>query len=368
MSESSTVTVALGGRSYDIVIGDGLIDRAGEYLRPFMKRRRTVVVADETVAALHGSRLDKALERAGIARDLLTIPPGETNKTLATFGNLVERILDANPERGDTIVAFGGGVVGDLAGFAASVVKRGIDFVQIPTTLLAQVDSSVGGKTGIDTRHGKNLVGAFHQPRLVIADTSVLDSLPRRELLAGYAEVAKYGLLGDAAFFDWLEVHGKAVLAEAGAERRRAVEVSCRAKAEIVARDEKETGDRALLNLGHTFAHAIETALDYGDAIRHGEAVAIGMCLALALSQRLGFCPGQDVERARRHFAGVGLPTRLGDVAGLKAGPTALYELMGRDKKVKDGRPTFILAKGIGRAFQTADVPKDDVLAVLAEG
>jgi len=368
VSEISTIGVALGGRSYDILIGNDLIDHAGEYLRPFMKRRQTVVVADETVWALHGAKLKAALGRAGIAATCIEVPPGEEHKTLATFATLVDRLLDANPERSDAIIAFGGGVVGDLAGFAASVVKRGIDFVQIPTTLLAQVDSSVGGKTGVDTRQGKNLIGSFHQPRLVIADTAILDSLPRRELLAGYAEVVKYGLLGDAAFFDWLEVHGAAVIAKPGTERQRAIETSCRAKAAIVARDEKEIGDRALLNLGHTFAHAIETALGYGDALRHGEAVSIGMVLAFALSQRLGHCPGQDVERARRHLAALGLPTRLGDVPGLKASPEELYELMGRDKKVKDGRPAFILVKGIGQAFQTADVSKDDVLAVLKTG
>jgi len=368
MSDFSTIGVALGGRSYDILVGDGLIDRAGALALPFMKRRRTVVVADETVARLHGARLGASLERAGIAHGSIAVPPGEANKTLETFAWLVDKLLDTNPERSDAIVALGGGVVGDLAGFAASVLKRGIDFVQIPTTLLAQVDSSVGGKTGVDTRHGKNLVGAFHQPRLVIADTALLDTLPRRELLAGYAEVAKYGLLGDAAFFEWLEAKGAEALASAGPARRYAVEVSCRMKAAIVARDERETGDRALLNLGHTFAHAIETALGFGDALRHGEAVAVGLCLALALSRRLGLCSGQEVERARRHFAGVGLPTRLANVKDLRAEPERLYELMGQDKKVKDGRPTFILLRGIGAAFQTNDVAKADVLAVLAEG
>jgi len=362
-SSCERVAVALGARSYEILVGPGLLDDAGTRMLPVLAQRRVVIVSDTTVAGLHLDRLAASLDRAGISHDRIVLPPGEGSKDFAHLQRLADALLDRRVERRTTLVALGGGVIGDLTGVAAALVLRGIDFVQIPTTLLAQVDSSVGGKTGINTRHGKNLIGAFHQPRLVLADTSVLDTLSRRELLAGYAEVAKYGLLGDAAFFDWLDANAGPVLDRDGAERRHAVAHSCRMKARIVASDERETGERALLNLGHTFGHAFESELGYGPELLHGEAVAIGMTMAFDLSVRLGLCPLEDAVRARRHLAKVGLPTGL---AGRNWPPERLIDHMGRDKKVVDGRLTFILARGIGKAFISRDVTPDDVKAVLA--
>jgi len=360
---SEQVGVALGARSYQILVGPGVIEEAGTHMLPVLAQRRVVIVTDETVARLHLDRLTASLDRAGIAHDRVVLPPGEGTKDFAHLQQLAEGLLDRRIERRTMLVALGGGVIGDLTGVAAALVLRGIDFVQIPTTLLAQVDSSVGGKTGINTPHGKNLVGAFHQPRLVLADTSVLDTLPRRELLAGYAEVVKYGLLGDAAFFDWLEANAAAVLEKDGPERRHAVAHSCRMKARIVAADERETGERALLNLGHTFGHAFESELGYGSEMLHGEAVAIGMTMAFDLSARLGLCPPADAARTRRHLRRVGLPTGL---AGRNWPPERLIDHMGRDKKVVDGKLTFILARRIGEAFITRDVRPGDVEAVLA--
>ncbi len=367
---TATVEVGLGERSYEIRIGAGLIARAGELMAPLLPQPRVVVVSDETVARLHLPALRSALDGAGIAHDSVIVPPGESSKEFQPFMRLIEELVERKAERRTTLVALGGGVVGDLTGFAASVLMRGVPFIQIPTTLLAQVDSSVGGKTGINTRHGKNMVGSFYQPLLVIADTGVLDSLPRRELLAGYAEVAKYAIIGDAAFFSWLESHGPKLIAGDGAERRRAVEVSCRAKAAIVAADEREAaaderGGRALLNFGHTFAHALEAETGYSTRLLHGEAVAIGTIMALSLSHRLGLCRADEVERVRRHFLAVGLPTGLSDIKAGRFEPSHLLAHMARDKKVKDGRLTFILARRLGEAFVSRDVRPEAVLELL---
>jgi 3-dehydroquinate synthase len=324
------------------------------------------VVTDERVAGLHLASLERALDGAGVGHDIVVLPAGEQTKDFAHLETLAERILDAGIERSTSLVALGGGVIGDLTGFAAAITLRGLPFVQIPTTLLAQVDSSVGGKTGINTCHGKNLVGAFHQPSLVLADTGALDTLARRELLAGYAEVAKYGLITDAVFFAWLEANGRAVLAGDAAARRHAIKTCCAAKAAIVAEDETEKGTRALLNLGHTFGHALEAEAGYGDALLHGEAVAVGMIMAFRLSARLGLCAPDDVQRVERHFAAVELPTHIG--ANIKTATWTADRLlahMAKDKKVREGRTTFILARGIGQAFIARDVPMDAVRAVL---
>lgn len=366
-SARDSLRVELGSRAYDILVGEGLLGEAGRRILPVLGQRRVVVVTDERVAALHLADFRASLARAGIADETIVLPPGEGTKDFAHLGELAERLLEMRVERSTTLVALGGGVIGDLVGFAAAVVLRGLDFVQVPTTLLAQVDSSVGGKTGINTRHGKNLVGAFHQPRLVLADVGVLATLPRRELLAGYAEVVKYGLIGDAGFFTWLEENGAALVAGDARARRRAVVASCAAKAAIVAEDEREAGRRALLNLGHTFGHALEAETGYGDALLHGEAVSIGMVLAFDLSVRLGLCPAGDAERARRHLEAVGLPVALRAVK--RPGWTAegLLDHMRQDKKVKDGRLTFILVEGIGRAFISREVGTDAVHALLAD-
>jgi len=362
-----TVRLELGPRSYDILVGPGLLASAGERIAPVLRRGSVVIVTDSNVAEHYLAPLREALSGAGIDSQAIVLEPGEQAKEFPRFAGLVEQILDTRPERSSTLVALGGGVIGDLTGFAAAVVLRGIDFVQIPTTLLSQVDSSVGGKTGINTRHGKNLVGAFHQPRLVLADTGTLDTLPRRELLAGYAETVKYGLLGDAGFFDWLEANAPALLDGDQDARRRAVVECCRAKARIVAADEHEGGARALLNLGHTFGHALEAETGFGDVLLHGEAVAIGTAMAFDLSARLGLCPADDARRVRRHFAAVGLPGGLEALAGTGLSPGALIGHMRRDKKVRDGRVTFILVRGIGEAFIADAVDIADVEAMLAE-
>ncbi|HEX3918229.1 MAG TPA: 3-dehydroquinate synthase [Caulobacteraceae bacterium] len=348
---TSAVHVAVAGKPYDVLIGGGLVERAGELIAPLLKRRRVAVVMDETVFNLHGDRLADALDAAGIEPHAVIIEPGEEAKSFAGLERVSDALLQQELERGDLIVAFGGGVVGDLAGFAASIYKRGIDFVQIPTTLLSQVDSSVGGKTAIDTPRGKNLIGAFHQPRLVLADLDLLASLPRRELICGYAEVIKYGLLGDLAFFEWLEANAPAVLALEPAALAHAVRRSVEMKAEIVAEDEREAGRRALLNLGHTFAHALEAETGFGDALKHGEAVGIGCALAFRFSARLGHCSGQDAERATRAVAAAGLPTRLAELSGHPFRARALIGHMAQDKKAEGGALTFILARGIGDAF-----------------
>ena len=358
------VPVPLGERAYDILIGRGLLAEAGALIAS-LGARRSVIVSDETVASLYADRLIASLAERGVGSTMIMVPPGEASKSYESLAHVCDAVLAARIERGDLVIALGGGVVGDLAGFAAAIVRRGVRLVQIPTTLLAQVDSSVGGKTGINSRHGKNLVGAFHQPSLVIADTSALDTLAPRELKAGYAEVVKYGLIDDAAFFAWCEDNWFGVLS-GGAERDFAVARSCEAKAAAVARDEREDGDRALLNLGHTFAHALERAAGY-DAARlvHGEAVAVGLALAFRFSERLGLCPRQDANRVEDHLNEVGLPTRLQDVPGGCGSAEWLLDAMAQDKKVKDGALTFILARGIGQSFIARAVPTDTVRKFL---
>ena len=363
------VPVAVAGKPYDVLIGRGLIGAAGGVIAPLLKRPRLAVVMDETVQALHGAALAASLGGAGIEVMPVAIAPGEAAKSFAELASLCDALLALELGRDDLIAAFGGGVVGDLAGFAAAILKRGVDFIQIPTTLLAQVDSSVGGKTAIDTPRGKNLIGAFHQPRLVLADLGVLESLPRREMICGYAEVLKYGLLGDAAFFEWLEASAPAVLALDEAALAHAVGRSVEMKAEIVAEDERESGRRALLNLGHTFAHALEAETGFGEALKHGEAVGIGCALAFRFSARLGLCSGQDAERASRAIAAAGLPTRLDALAGHPFGAGALVAHMAQDKKAEGGALTFILARRIGEAFVAKGVEAGAVREFLvAEG
>lgn len=366
MSAIETLSLDLGSRSYDIDVGPGLIAQAGARIAPLIRRAPAIIVTDSNVAKHHLAAFQASMDTAGIETAQIELDPGEETKSFDRFEGLVNAILDMKPERASTLIALGGGVIGDITGFAASVILRGIDFIQIPTTLLAQVDSSVGGKTGINTRHGKNLVGAFYQPRLVLADTEVLDTLPRRELLAGYAEVVKYGLLGDAGFFAWLESNGLALIDGDQEARRYAVAESCRAKAAIVAEDEHENGRRALLNLGHTFGHALEAETGFGSDLLHGEAVAIGMVMAFDLSAHLGLCPAGDAARARHHLAAVGLPTSLDSLPGRNWRAEALVAHMHQDKKVRDGKVTFILARGIGAAFIEHDVDLADVEALLA--
>ncbi|HZT89685.1 MAG TPA: 3-dehydroquinate synthase [Stellaceae bacterium] len=368
MSEAvERLRVELADRSYDILIGGGLIARAGREMLPLLRRRQVVVVSDETVARHHLAPLQESLAEAGIAYRTVLLPPGEESKDLAHFGRLADEILALGIERGTTLVALGGGVVGDMTGFAAAVLLRGIDFVQIPTTLLAQVDSSVGGKTGINTAAGKNLIGAFYQPRLVLADRGVLATLPRRELLAGYAEIVKYGLIRDAGFYEWLEADGEAVCGLAPEALSRAVLTSCRMKAAIVAADEREAGERALLNFGHTFGHALEAETGFGSRLLHGEAVALGMVLAFDFAVRLGLTAGQDAMRVRRHLEAAGLPTRLAAIGLAGTPPERLLAHMGKDKKVREGRITLILPRAIGDAFEMRDAPLDALRAFLAE-
>jgi 3-dehydroquinate synthase len=348
---TGSVSVGLGGRTYEVLIGRGLIDEAGRHLSALLSRPVTAVVMDETVAGLHGERLLASLKAEGILAHPIVVPPGEGAKSFEGLADLCDRLLALELERSDRIVAFGGGVVGDLAGFAAAVFKRGMDFVQIPTTLLAQVDSSVGGKTAIDTPRGKNLIGAFHQPRLVLADLGVLDTLPAREMKCGYAEVLKYGLLGDIDFFEGLEASVAGVLGRQEEALAWAVRRCVRMKAEIVGEDEREAGRRALLNLGHTFGHAVEAANGFGDAVKHGEAVGLGCALAFRFSARLGLCPGQDAGRAERAIQAAGLPVRLDAVAGHPFRADDLIASMAQDKKAAGGALTFVLVRGIGQAF-----------------
>jgi 3-dehydroquinate synthase len=364
---SRRIDVGLGARSYQVLVGPGLIGTAGEAMAPLLKRRRTAVVSDETVWRLHGPRLTAALERAGIAVLPVIVAPGEQTKSFEGLADVSDRLLALELERGDVITAFGGGVVGDLAGFAAAIYKRGVDFVQIPTTLLAQVDSSVGGKTAIDTPRGKNLVGAFHQPRLVLADLDVLATLPEREMRCGYAEVIKYGLLGDFGFFEWLEANGADVLAREPAALAHAVARSVEMKAEIVAEDETEQGRRALLNLGHTFGHALEAETGYGEALLHGEAVGAGMALAFRFSAAQGLCPSQDAVRATAAIAAAGLPTTLAEVAAKPFNAERLVRHMAQDKKAEGGKLTFILACKLGEAFVAKDAAAAAVTAFLQQ-
>ncbi|MBK0328311.1 3-dehydroquinate synthase [Rhodobacteraceae bacterium F11138] len=363
-----TVHVPLGARAYDVVIGPGLLNEAGTRMAPLLRRPRVAVVTDETVADLHLATLRQGLEDAGIAMQALALPPGEATKGWPQLTRTVEWLLDARVERNDIVVAFGGGVIGDLAGFAAAVLRRGVRFVQIPTSLLAQVDSSVGGKTGINAPQGKNLIGAFHQPSLVLADTQVLGTLTSRDFLAGYGEVVKYGMLGDARFFDWLETQGPALAAGDMDARVQAVRRSVQMKADIVARDETEQGERALLNLGHTFCHALEAATGYSDRLLHGEGVAIGCALAFELSARLGLCSQECPSRVRAHLRDMGMKADLSEIEGALPDAEALLALMAQDKKVLDGQLHFILARDIGDAFVTADVPAAKVLELLQDG
>jgi len=360
------VQVALGARTYDIVLGRGLLASLGARIKALRPDARVVVVTDHTVARHHLPATEAALKSAGIERARVVVPDGEGSKSYATFETVCEAIIAARIERGDLVVALGGGVIGDLAGFAAASVRRGVDYVQVPTTLLAQVDSSVGGKTGINSRHGKNLIGAFHQPIMVIADTALLDTLPKRQFGAGYAEVVKYGLLGDAAFFSWLESNWQDVFA-GGPAREHAIGVCCRAKAGVVARDERETGERALLNLGHTFGHALEASAGFSERLLHGEAVALGMVLAFEFSAHIGFIGADDAARARAHIAAVGLPTHLKNIPGGAPGIDELMDLIAQDKKVKRGTLTFILVRGIGQAFIANDVDAAEVRAFLSD-
>jgi 3-dehydroquinate synthase len=369
-SDSIVVPVSLGPRSYDIVIGRGVISTLGKRIAALRPGAKTFIVSDENVARHAMPAAEAALTHAGIAASKIVVDPGEASKSYSTFERVCEAILDAQIERGDLIIALGGGVIGDLAGFAAAVVRRGLDYVQVPTTLLAQVDSSVGGKTAIDSRQGKNLVGAFHQPILVVADTALLDTLPPREFRAGYAELVKYGLLGDAAFFAWLEAHWREVFAagsSTNSAREQAVAVACRAKAAIVGRDERETGERAVLNLGHTFGHALEAACGFSDRLLHGEAIAIGMVLAFEFSARRGLLPSSETERVRRHLAEAGLPTSPSEISGPLPGLDRIMELIAQDKKVKRGMLTFILARAIGSAIIEPGVDEQQVRAFLSE-
>ncbi|WP_010684022.1 3-dehydroquinate synthase [Methylobacterium mesophilicum] len=362
-----TVHVPLdGGRAYDIRIGRGLIDAAGAPVAA-LGARRAAIVTDATVGPLYAGRLQDSLERAGLHAGLVTVAPGEGSKSYAGYAQVCDGLLALKVERGDLVVALGGGVVGDLAGFAAATLRRGVRFVQVPTSLLAQVDSSVGGKTGINAPLGKNLIGAFHQPRLVLADTGALDTLSEREMRAGYAEVAKYGLIADPGFFDWCEAHWRGIFS-GGPERDEAVAACCRAKAAVVTRDEREDGERALLNLGHTFGHALErlTGYDAGRLV-HGEGVAIGMALAFRFSARLGLCAGQDAGRVANHLALAGLPTRLQAVPGGCGDAEAILDAMAQDKKVRDGALTFILARGIGQSFIAPGVERAEVAAFLRD-
>ncbi len=363
----SVVGVGLGARAYEIRIGAGLLERAGDEIAPLLDRPRLAIVTDENVARLHLPALETALDRAGIEHVCLVLPAGEGTKSWESLRQVVEWMLAQKVERDDMILAFGGGVIGDLAGFAAAVLRRGVRFVQMPTTLLAQVDSSVGGKTGINSPHGKNLVGAFNQPALVLADIAVLATLETRDFLAGYGEVVKYGLLGDEDFFVWLEGNGPALAAGDMALRAEMVRRSCGMKAGIVARDELEHGERALLNLGHTFGHALEAATGYGARLLHGEGVAIGMALALELSARLGLCAQECPGRLRAHLVAMGMKATLGDIPGDLPDVDGLIELMAQDKKVQQGRPRFVLLRAIGDAFVTDDVPPDAVRTLLSE-
>lgn len=366
MPELTRVKVSLDQRGYEVVVGERILAKAGSMMAPLLPSPRVLIVSDEAVARLCLHRLTNSLEEAGIRSRTILVKPGEGSKSFTSFEAVMEQLLAEKPDRKTTLVALGGGVVGDLTGFAASVLLRGVPFVQIPTTLLSQVDSSVGGKTAINSKFGKNLIGSFYQPRLVIADVATLKTLPERELKAGYAEVVKYGLLGDADFFAWLEKNGAALLAGDAAIQAEAVAKSCAAKAAIVAADETEQGQRALLNLGHTFGHALEAETGFGEALLHGEAVAIGMILAFELSVKMGLCPAEDLARVKAHYAACGLmdspllARREWDIH-------AMMEHFTRDKKASDGKMTFVLVRGIGKAFVTQEVNAQDVLDVLAK-
>ena len=359
------VNVALGERSYDIIISDGLLAHAGRTIAPLLARPVTAIVTDENVAHHHLKTLTDSLDQAGVKHTSIIVPAGEQTKSYTRLAQVCDDIIAAGMERNDHIIAFGGGVIGDLAGFAAAIVRRGIGFIQIPTSLLAQVDSSVGGKTGINSSHGKNLVGAFHQPVAVLADINVLNTLPARELAAGYAEVAKYGLLGDAEFFGWLEDNASRIFAGDPQARIHAIRTSCQAKAAIVARDERESGDRALLNLGHTFGHALESATGYSDKLLHGEGVAIGMAQAFRFSEQLGICRPGAAARMETHLRSVGLPTDLSGIRAYLPDAGKLVEIMRQDKKAEAGRINFVLVKDVGNAYIDRTIEEDGLVKFL---
>ncbi|MBW9087101.1 3-dehydroquinate synthase [Rhizobium wenxiniae] len=366
-SPERLVHVPLGDRAYDILIGPGLLARAGGEITSRLKGRKAAIITDEHVAPLYLEALMDALQTDGIEAVSLTLPAGEKTKSFDHLATVCDMVVAARIERNDAVIALGGGVIGDLAGFAAGIVRRGVRFVQIPTSLLSQVDSSVGGKTGVNSRHGKNLLGVFHQPDLVLADTSILDTLSPREFRAGYAEVAKYGLIDNPAFFEWLEKNWKQVF-EGGPERIEAIAVSCQSKADVVVEDEREMGRRALLNLGHTFGHALEAATQYDSArLVHGEGVAIGMVLAHEFSARLNLASPDDAKRVEAHLKAVGLPTRMSEIPGELPGAEVLLDAIMQDKKVKGGKLTFILTRGIGQSFVADDVPSSEVLSFLKE-
>jgi shikimate kinase/3-dehydroquinate synthase len=363
------LSVVLPSTSYDVVIGDALLARAGALLAPVLPQKRAVVVTDATVAELHLPALQRGLDATGIAMQHIVVPVGEASKNLQSYLSVVDQLLEARVERRTTVIALGGGVVGDLAGFAAATTLRGLPFVQIPTTLLSQVDSSVGGKTGVNTPRGKNLVGAFYQPRMVLADTATLATLPPRELRAGYAEIAKAGLIGDAAFFVWCEHYGAGVVGGDRDAQAEAIKRACAFKAAVVGDDEREekpSDGRALLNLGHTFGHALEAEYGYDGRLLHGEGVAVGLGLAFKLSARLGHCSVTDAERVVSHVAGVGLPAEL-SMLNQRFSAAALIGHMRRDKKVRDGALNFVLARGIGQTFTAADVPMAAVTELLRD-
>ena len=360
------VPVALADRSYQVIIGPDLLQKSAQLIAPFCPHRRTVIITDQTVAGLHLDALTASLDHGGIVHHEIILAPGEKTKSFANLEHVVDELIAQRIERGDVILALGGGVIGDLAGFAAAIVKRGMDFIQIPTTLLAQVDSSVGGKTAINSRHGKNLIGAFHQPRLVIADLGVLDTLPQREIMAGYAEIVKYGLIADRDFFDWLETHAPALIAGDHKARMTAIAKSVAMKAEIVTQDERESGRRALLNLGHTFGHAFEAATGFGPDLLHGEAVALGLVLAFDFSASQGLCPASDSDTVRRHLNQLGFITKPSQVKGGPFPVEFLMDAMAQDKKVEAGRLTFILTRAIGDAFVAKNVPSAMVRDFLA--
>jgi 3-dehydroquinate synthase len=366
VSDITTVHVPLGERAYDILIGERLLETSGERLKAMFPGRRFGIVTDETVAAAQLPRLAKSLDGAGLSHATITVPAGESSKSFEHLEKVVAGILDAKLERGDIILALGGGVIGDLAGFAAAITRRGMDFVQMPTSLLAQVDSSVGGKTGINAPQGKNLVGAFHQPKLVLADITALETLASRQFAAGYAEVVKYGLIDDEEFYFWLEEH-RGNIFDGGPARAEAIARACEAKVRFVLADEKETGVRALLNLGHTFGHALEKATGYSDRLLHGEGVAIGMILAHGFSAKLGLAPSQDTVRIAQHLAAAGLPTRMQDIPGPLAPTAELMAAIAQDKKVQRGALTFILTRGIGKAFIEKGVEGETVAGFLED-
>ena len=365
--KTETVHVDLAGRAYDISIGEGILSKAGADILPFLKRKFAAIVTDENVASYHLKPLEAALAAHGISAKSIVLPAGEKSKSYQHLAELCDALLAAGVERKDVVIALGGGVIGDLTGFAAAILLRGVSFVQIPTSLLAQVDSSVGGKTGINSPLGKNLIGAFHQPVAVLADLDVLKTLPQRQRAAGYAEIVKYGLLGDAKFYDWLDANVTAIMQGDAQATANAVKTSCEMKARIVAEDETENGVRALLNLGHTFGHALEAATGYSDTLLHGEAVAIGMVQAFGFSEMLGHCEQGLNRKVASHLRKAGLPTHISDIAAQLPPPDQMLKLMYQDKKAEGGKLTFILAKSIGEAFIAKGVDEAKVLAFLKQ-